>query len=79
LAQGVHDDAPTDDDDPIGQTAHVDDPVVLEYVPAAQGVHDDAPADDDDPIGQTEHVDDPALLEYVPAAHDVHATEGFEE
>ena len=26
----VHDDAPADDDDPIGQTVHVDDPVVSE-------------------------------------------------
>ena len=31
----MHDDAPADDDVPVGQTAHVDDPVLLEYVPAA--------------------------------------------
>ena len=35
----MHDDAPADDDVPVGQTAHVDDPVLLEYVPAAHDVH----------------------------------------
>ena len=41
MAQGVHDDAPADDDDPIGQTAHIVDPVLPEYVPAAHDVHAD--------------------------------------
>ena len=59
----MHDDAPADDDDPIGQTEHVDDPVLLEYVPAAHDVH----------------VDDLVLLEYVPAAHDVHTDPAVEE
>ena len=35
----MHDDAPADDDDPIGQTVHVDDPALLEYVPAAHDLH----------------------------------------
>ena len=75
----MHEDAPADDDDPLGHFLHFDDPVlsayvlaahdvhtdpaVEEYVPTAHGVHDDAPADDDDPIGQTVHVDDPVVSE----------------
>ena len=46
MAHDVHDDAPTDDDDPIGQTVHVDDPAVLEYVPAAHDVHTDPSAEE---------------------------------
>ena len=37
----MHDDELADDDDPIGQTEHVDDPAVPEYVPAAHDLHTD--------------------------------------
>ena len=38
FAQGVHDDAPADDDDPAGHFVHIDAPNVAAYVPAEQGV-----------------------------------------
>ena len=69
----MHDAAPAGDDDPIGQTAHIDDPVQSAYVPATQGVHDDAPPDDDVPTGHFLHSEAPAVSVYVPAKHGVHA------
>ena len=56
----MHDDAPADDDDPIGQTVHVDDPVVLEYVPAAHDVHTDPSAEEYVPTAHGVHDDAPA-------------------
>ena len=42
----MHDDAPDDDDDPLRQTGHLDDPVALEYDPAEHGWHSD-PAEEE--------------------------------
>jgi hypothetical protein len=52
FAQGVHDDAPADDDDPIGHFLHSQAPAVSVYVPAKHNVHADPTLYD--PFGQTD-------------------------
>lgn len=66
FAQGMHDDALNEDDDPAGQSRHATDPAALYVpevqfihfnqllsilVPAGQGMHDDLSGDDSDPLG----------------------------
>ena len=72
MGQGVQDDAPDDDDDPMGQSAHSVDPVVFEYVPAMHDAQDDLPSTlVIVPMGHTVHVDAPDN-ENEPAGQGLH-------